>query len=84
LTGFIIKKKWNAKELQEHYIFLCSDLHLDSPAHDRKLLVRELDRALELDADIIIGGDVFDALLPGDRKRHTPSSDNIDTQGYDT
>jgi len=55
-----------------NYYFM-SDLHLDSPEHDRKLLIRELDYALSKKASIFIGGDIFDFLLNGDRKRYTPS-----------
>ena len=53
--------------------FLMSDLHLDSPEHDRKLLIRELDYAIKMNADILIGGDVFDFILKGDNKRFTNS-----------
>ena len=78
MTGFILKRTFSAKE-NTKFIFLCSDLHLDSPAHDRKLLKAELDEALRLDADILIGGDIFDAILHGDKKRHSPSSDTDNT-----
>jgi predicted phosphodiesterase len=54
-------------------IFLASDLHLDSPEHDRELLIKEFDEAKRMNARIIIGGDIFDFLLNGDSKRYTPS-----------
>lgn len=83
MTGHKEKLLYGGSAGSEKYIFLCSDLHLDSPAHDRRLLTKELDRALELDADILIGGDVFDALIHSDKKRHTPSSDSLETRGID-
>lgn len=61
------------KSGSEFNYFLCSDLHLESPEHDRKLLLKEFDYAVKHDADIFIGGDVFDFILNGDRKRYTPT-----------
>ncbi len=54
-------------------LFLCSDIHLESPEHNRQLFIKEMDYAVKKKADILIGGDVFDMILPGDRKRHTMS-----------
>ena len=53
--------------------FFMSDLHHDSPEHNRPLLIRELDEAIKAEADIFIGGDLFSMLINGDRKRYTPS-----------
>jgi len=53
--------------------FLMSDLHLESPEHNRKLLIKELDYAKKHNADIFIGGDIWDFINNGDRKRYTPS-----------
>jgi hypothetical protein len=61
-------------------VFLCSDIHLEAPDHDRRLLIKELDEAVASKADILIGGDVFNMLLPGDRKRFTPHQNKyVDT-----
>lgn len=65
--------KKNYKSGEEYNYFLCSDLHLESPEHDRKLLIKELDYAVKQNADIFIGGDVFDFILNGDKKRYTPT-----------
>jgi len=52
---------------------LMSDLHLDARDHDRELLLHDLRRARELNARISINGDIFDGILPSDRKRHHPA-----------
>ena len=49
---------------------LMSDLHIGSLHTDYKLIEKELKRAESEDALIAINGDVFDAILPGDRKRY--------------
>lgn len=49
---------------------LMSDLHLDAEAHDRELLIRDLKTAQKIGARISINGDVFDGILPSDRKRY--------------
>lgn len=52
---------------------LLSDLHLDAADHDRDALMRDLEAARALNARISINGDIFDAIVPSDRKRHHPS-----------
>jgi UDP-2,3-diacylglucosamine pyrophosphatase LpxH len=49
---------------------LMSDLHIGSLHTDYKLIEKELKRAEAENALIAINGDVFDAILPGDRKRY--------------
>jgi len=71
MRAVTIEKKYNVGDTYKY--FLCSDLHIDSPEHDRKLLVKELDYAVKNNADIFIGGDVWDFILNGDRKRFTSS-----------
>lgn len=64
--------------------FFCGDIHLDSPGHDRRLFLEEMEYAIAKDADIIVLGDVFDLIQHGDHKRFTPSSNkygNTDTAG---
>lgn len=62
--------------------FLCSDLHIESQEHDRKLLVKEFDYAKKNGYDIFIGGDLFEFIMNGDRKRFNPSSEKY--YGEDT
>jgi predicted phosphodiesterase len=52
----------------EKYIMLVSDQHHDSPYCNRKLEKAHLDKALERDALIFMGGDTFDAM----QSRHDP------------
>jgi UDP-2,3-diacylglucosamine pyrophosphatase LpxH len=71
MRAVIIEKEY---EVGDRFgIFLASDLHIDSPDHDRKLLIREFDEAVRLNARIIIAGDVYDFIMNGDSKRYTPS-----------
>lgn len=78
MTGYTIHRKYGPKN-KVHKLFLCSDLHLDALSCDIELLKSELDEASAQGADIAIGGDVFDALLPGDKKRYTAAGDPFHT-----
>ena len=49
---------------------LMSDLHIGGLHIDYDLIKKELDDAKKRKAIILINGDVFDAILPGDRKRY--------------
>lgn len=60
---------------KEFWYFFCSDFHLEAPGTDLKLLKRELDNAQTQNARIFINGDVFNFLLPSDRKRYSKSED---------
>ena len=54
----------------EQWFLLCSDLHIDSPKCDRKLLARHMEQALERNAGILINGDIFDVMQSrNDRRR---------------
>ena len=57
---------------------LLSDLHIDASDHDRDLLIADLEAARELDARVSINGDMFDAIVPSDRRRHHNSVSQID------
>jgi predicted phosphodiesterase len=46
---------------KQHILFL-SDIHLDSPFCDRKLLKKHLDEAVDKNAIILINGDLFDSM----------------------
>lgn len=78
MRAVTIKKEYNVKD--QFNIFLCSDIHLEAPDHDRSLFHKEMKKALSRNADILIGGDIFDAILPGDRKRYTPSHTKYEDQ----
>lgn len=54
---------------QPHHRFIMSDLHLGSPNSDHELIVKQLDRALAVGARVLINGDIFDMIMPSDRKR---------------
>jgi len=49
---------------------LMSDLHIGGLHVDYDLIKQELDIAKKRNAKIFINGDVFDAIMPGDRKRY--------------
>lgn len=49
---------------------LMSDLHIGGLHVDYDLIESELKRAKSIGAKILINGDVFDAIMPGDRKRY--------------
>lgn len=58
---------------RDHWLFLCSDLHVGARAFDRGALVAELDEARRVGARILVNGDVFDAIDFRD-KRFTPEA----------
>ncbi len=60
--GVIEIKNDDARADWEQWVLLLSDNHHDSPYCDRKLEKKHLDLALERDALILFGGDVFDAM----------------------
>lgn len=51
---------------------LLSDLHLDAADTDTELLKADLEESKRIGARISINGDIFDAIVPSDRKRHHP------------
>lgn len=57
---------------EQNPVILClmSDLHIGGLHVDYKLIDKELADAKKRGAKILINGDVFDAVLPGDRKRY--------------
>jgi UDP-2,3-diacylglucosamine pyrophosphatase LpxH len=60
---------------------LMSDLHIGGLHVDYKLIEKELADAKKRGAKILINGDVFDAILPGDRKRYR--ANNLHPRLYD-
>ncbi len=63
-------------------LLLLSDLHIGANI-ELGLLQSELDWARKNKARILINGDVFDMILPSDRKRFAPSTLDKDLQGVD-
>jgi hypothetical protein len=59
---------------QTQYFALLSDLHIGAASLDLAALKRDLQRARERNARILINGDVFDAILPSDKKRYNPTA----------
>jgi len=59
-------------QTEQNPVILClmSDLHIGGLHVDYKLIDKELADAKKRGAKILINGDVFDAVLPGDRKRY--------------
>ena len=58
----------------EHRVMLTSDHHLGAATTDEARIVKDLERARKENARIIVNGDVFDFILPGDRKRFQQSA----------
>lgn len=56
------------------WMLAMSDLHLGSVGCSLKHVRRDLERARELDARILMPGDIFDCILPKDHKRYLPSA----------
>ena len=59
---------------------LMSDLHMEAADHDREALIRDLEAAKSLNARISINGDLFDAIVPSDRKRHHQRVSSIENR----
>lgn len=60
---------------------LYSDLHLGGQNTDHDLIQRELAVSKRDSARILINGDVFDLILPGDKKRYGPAALHPRLQG---
>lgn len=54
-------------------VFYCADLHIGSPGFHRRKMVRDFEMCCENGYGIYIFGDLFDGIMPSDRKRSTPS-----------
>lgn len=57
----ILSMKWNTYQDNQR-VLLLADCHWDSAQCDRKALARDLDKALEINAPVLIFGDFFDAM----------------------
>lgn len=67
--GGCLMIRHDANELSKRYL-LISDIHLDNPSCNRKLLTRHLDEAVATGAGIMIFGDLFDAMQSKSDRRH--------------
>jgi predicted phosphodiesterase len=62
-------------------LMMMSDLHIGALHNDYKRIEQDLKRAKDEDALIAINGDIFDMILPGDRKRYR--SNNLHPRMYE-
>jgi len=78
MESIIFKHKYKAllSKQDEFPIFLASDIHFDEKGFNRELFTKDFDRAKRGGARILINGDVFGCILPGDLKRYTRGNDN--------
>jgi len=70
--------RYDYTNVQDFYFGLFSDLHIDSPRFAKEQFVADANKAVERGARIFINGDIFDAILPTDRKRYTRGNDGFD------
>jgi len=61
------------RPIEPFYVFALSDIHLESPYHQRDRLIDDLEDAKAHKARILIGGDIWSHILPTDKKRYTAS-----------
>jgi hypothetical protein len=64
-------------ECNDFYYALFSDLHLDSPTFAKSEFIADANKYQAMGARFFINGDVFDSILPTDRKRYTRANDNF-------
>lgn len=60
---------------KQFYFALFSDLHIDSKHFARAMFQKDIGQAVAQGARVLINGDVFDAIIPSDRKRYVRSGD---------
>ena len=84
MSGFFVTRKRVPTGVNETLgITLMSDLHVDSAITNLSWIDKELREAKENGDRILIAGDVFDGILPSDRKRYSPQAMRPDLQGRD-
>lgn len=64
----ITKRTEHAEVGQPFFRLLCSDFHIGSACSDHGEIIAQLQQAKDIDAKIIVNGDVFDAIGPKDRR----------------
>jgi len=71
----IVRRRFTlGKHNDWQWMLAASDIHLGSVGCSLKHLYRDLARARELNARILMPGDIFDLILPKDHKRYTPGT----------
>jgi predicted phosphodiesterase len=70
--SFVFRFKYKVNDTFN--LLLLSDLHLDNPKTDRKILKRLLDEAKEKQAIVLINGDLFCVMQSKDDERHSKQS----------
>lgn len=73
----------SVRECDVFGLTLMSDLHIGAPNIDYGLISEELSRAKEKQDRILLNGDIFDMILPGDIKRFSPTALHPRLQGRD-
>lgn len=71
----IAKLSYDYSTIKRFTFGLMSDVHIDSPGHDRERFTRDMDRLASEGATVLFNGDIFDAIMPGDRKRYSRGGD---------
>lgn len=67
----------DCRKKTDFHFGLFSDLHADSPTFQRKAFIADADRHTAIGARLLFNGDIFDAILPTDRKRYTAGNDQF-------
>lgn len=73
----VVKLSFDYTTVRRYVFGLMSDIHLDSPGHDKARFTADMDTLASEGASILFNGDIFDAIMPGDRKRYTRSGDTM-------
>lgn len=69
--------RYNRKAQKDFYYGLISDIHADSMNFARQEFIKDVSGMLAKNARLFINGDLFDAILPTDKKRYSRSGDFI-------
>ena len=64
-------------EKNDFYYALFSDLHVDAPTFAKGLFISDAEKYKALGARFLFNGDIFDAILPTDRKRYSRGNDEV-------
>lgn len=84
MSGFFVTRKRLGTAVNERLgITLMSDLHVDSAITNLSWIDRELREARDNGDRILIAGDVFDGILPSDKKRYSPQAMRDSLRGRD-
>lgn len=70
--------RFNTDDKKDFYFALFSDLHADSNTFSRDEFVKDAEKYKSIGARFAFNGDIFDSILPTDRKRYTRGNDDFD------